>query len=99
MSAADDIEFDYGVPIDPVAFQEWLSQQPAEVQEAARLFPLAKTIHIRDITYWVVGYTPEGALVCIKNDPSTLTPEAFQRLVQTCDLLDPHAIVEIATKH
>jgi hypothetical protein len=99
VSENDDIEFDYGVPADPALFAKWLEAQPAEVQEAARLFPLAKTIHIRDITYWVVGYTPEGALVCIKRDPALLDPETFQRLVEACDLLDPKAIVDIATKH
>lgn len=90
---------DFGIPLEPKELEEWLSQQPLAVQEAARLFPLRSELHIGETRYWIVGFSPDGALVCIRRDPKHVTVAEFKFLVQQADLLDPHAILDYATKH
>jgi hypothetical protein len=93
------MQFDPDIPGDPDALARWLSCQPPEVQEAALLFPVRQPIYLCSVTYWVVGYVPEGALVCIKRDPATITPGEFNQLMEHPDLLDPVAIRSLVTKH
>lgn len=94
------IEFDYGVPDDPEQLKLWLALQTPEVQEAAKSWPIGQPFSIRDQLFWVVGYTPEGDLVCIKRDPATLTLSEFQRLVESgADVLDARALLDIVTRN
>jgi hypothetical protein len=93
------MQYDPDIPGDPDALARWLSRQPPEVQEAALLFPVRQPIQIGFTIYWVVGYTPEGALVSIKCDPGTLTRSQFHILMRHPDLLDPARIIDIVTRH
>jgi hypothetical protein len=93
------MQFDPDIPDEPQALERWLAHQPPEVQDAAALFPVRQPISIGFVTYWVVGYTPEGALVCIKCDPGTLTRSQFHDLMTHPDLLDPGRLHQLVTKH
>jgi hypothetical protein len=93
------MQFDPDIPADPQALERWLARQPPEVQEAAALFPVRQPIYIGSTIYWVVGYTPEGALVSIKCDPNTITRSQFHDLMKHPDLLDPVKIQDIVTRH
>lgn len=96
----EEVDFNYGIPTEPMELEEWLSRQPPELRETARLFPLNQPIYYRERTFYCVGYTPEGELVCIAHEPKSLTLDQFRHQVeQHAFLFYPKAILDIVTRH
>ena len=96
----DSIVLDYGLPDNPADLEEWLKSKPPEVRAAAKVFPIGHEFHIRDQTFWTVGYSPEGYIVALKKNPQEMTELEFKNAVeQGADVLDPNALMAIVTRH
>ena len=93
------VDDDYTVPDDPVEFALWVERQSQPVKDAAKAFPLGHPLELNGIVFWVVGYSPEGYVVTIRKDPTTIDIEQLQVEVDKATIIDPGTIKPTTTRH